>query len=47
MYYCFRYNKKYTVRDIENMTSGEIKLLSYFVKMEIEEKTKEIEAMKG
>ncbi|EEA84833.1 hypothetical protein CLOHIR_01459 [Peptacetobacter hiranonis DSM 13275] len=46
MYYCFRYNKKYTIRDIFDMPAGEVKVLTYFAKMEIEEKMKEIENMK-
>lgn len=40
MYYCFINNKNYTMREIYDMPIGEVQLLSYFAKIEAEERKK-------
>ena len=38
MYYCFVNNKNYTMREIYDMPIGEVQLLSYFARIEAEER---------
>lgn len=46
MYYCFVNNKNYTIREIYDMPIGEVQLLSYFARIEAEERKKAYEGLK-